>query len=404
MLLVVACPSQIVVAQTLVTATSQDESVDAFYLARANRPLWLTGTRKQAQILLDILRTSDADGIALDRNRIASLEQALRSVTRANIDQTDRRFTDAFVDYVRNVRRLKNDATIWVDPELRPSLVFPRSFLNEAAAASSLETYLTEMRWMNPIYADLRRAILAGSGKRDELALNLDRARALPAGSGRYVIVNAAAAQLTMVEGRKAVGSMRVVVGKPIYPTPTMAALIRFTSLNPVWNVPPDLAAERIAPNVVKDGKAYLKFKGYQLLSSWDDDATVVRPDSVNWAAVAAGRQEVRIRQLPGPANAMGKMKFMFPNALGIYLHDTPDKQLLSEASRMFSGGCVRLEDAPRLARWLYDGKPPSTDAATPEQRVDLPAPVPVFLTYLTAVPDEGGITYYPDVYHRDRR
>ena len=93
----------------------------------------------------------------------------------------------------------------------------------------------------------------------------------------------------------------------------------------------------------------------------------------------------------------------MFPNALGIYLHDTPDKQLLSEASRMFSGGCVRLEDAPRLARWLYQGKPPSTASAKPEQRVDLPEPVPVFLTYLTAVPGETGIDYFPDVYNRDR-
>ena len=101
----------------------------------------------------------------------------------------------------------------------------------------------------------------------------------------------------------------------------------------------------------------------------------------------------------------MGQMKFMFPNALGIYLHDTPDKQLLADASRLFSGGCVRLEDAPRLARWLVQWQAAvDRQSGTPEQRVDLPTPVPVFLTYLTAVPGEGGITYYPDVYHRDRR
>ena len=99
----------------------------------------------------------------------------------------------------------------------------------------------------------------------------------------------------------------------------------------------------------------------------------------------------------------MGKMKFMFPNAQGIYLHDTPEKKLLGEESRMFSGGCVRLEDAPRLARWLYGGKEPSTSSTSPEQRVDLPRPVPVYLTYLTAVPsDDGSITFLPDVYKRD--
>ena len=210
----------------------------------------------------------------------------------------------------------------------------------------------------------------------------------MPASGGRYIVVNATDAQLTMYEGGKVVDSMRVVVGKPIHPTPMMAALIRFTSLNPYWNVPPDLAAERIAPNVVKSGVRYLKDNGYELLSSWEADAIVLDPATVDWAAVAAGIQEVRLRQLPGPHNAMGKMKFMFPNAQGIYLHDTPQKELLSEASRMFSGGCVRLEDAPRLARWLYNGEPPSTPSAGPEQRVDLPRPVPVYITYLTAVPE----------------
>ena len=182
-----------------------------------------------------------------------------------------------------------------------------------------------------------------------------------------------------------------------------MAALIRFTSLNPYWNVPADLAAERIAPNVVKSGTAYLRTHGYQLLSSWDDTAKVISPDTVDWAAVAAGRTYVRLRQLPGPTNSMGKMKFMFPNAQGIYLHDTPEKELLSEASRMFSGGCVRLEDATRLAKWLYGGRSPITKSAQPEQRMDLPKPVPVYLTYLTAMPTAGLVTYLPDVYDRDR-
>ena len=398
---------QVAAAETIIAASPQDQTLDAFYVARGNRPLWLTGSGNQAQILLNYLQTADADGLIPNLARLRDLDQAMRQLSHSNkttISKTDRLLSQAYVDYVREVRRLKSSEMIWVDPELRPSAVFPRRLLDEAAAAPSLEAYLAEMHWMNPIYAGLRRAIVSGGdGHRDLLARNLDRARALPSGGGRDVIVNAAAAQLTMVEGRKPVDSMRVVVGKPIYPTPMMAALIRFTSLNPYWNVPPDLAAERIAPEVVKEGKAYLKLKGYQLLSSWDDDAAVVNPATVNWAAVAAGKQEVRIRQLPGPSNAMGKMKFMFPNALGIYLHDTPDKQLLSEASRMFSGGCVRLADAPRLARWLYQGKPPSTASAKPEQRVDLPEPVPVFLTYLTAVPGETGIDYFPDVYNRDR-
>ena len=296
---------------------------------------------------------------------------------------------------------------VWVDTQLLPAAPSPRHLLDEAAAAPSLQHYLATMPWMNPIYTGLRLALVNGPAsdpaQQDVIRLNLERARALPATTGKYIIVNATAAHLTMYQHGQAVDSMRVVVGKPVHATPMMAALIRFTSLNPYWNVPADLAAERIAPNVVKSGTAYLQAKGYELLSGWDDAATIISPSTVDWAAVAAGRTEVRLRQLPGPANSMGKMKFMFPNAQGIYLHDTPEKNLLGEESRMFSGGCIRLEDAPRLARWLYDGNAPVTASPRPEQRVDLPQPVPVFLTYLTALPSDGGIAYLPDVYNRDQ-
>ena len=99
----------------------------------------------------------------------------------------------------------------------------------------------------------------------------------------------------------------------------------------------------------------------------------------------------------------MGQMKFMFPNSQGVYLHDTPQKELLAEASRMFSGGCVRLEDAPRLARWLY-GRNLQPSGAAPEQAVALNDSVPVYITYLTAIPEGGKIAHYPDVYGRDRQ
>jgi len=394
------------------TSEAHNETIDAFYAARGGRPLWFderggSGVRT----LLDMLGSAATDGLDPAAYRSSDLDRALGDSERGDFDamvHADRLLSEAFMHYVRDLRRTPRVDMVWVDPELRPSVQSPRQLLDDAAKAPSIEIYVGEMRWMNPLYAGLRRAIVSHSANNGDqaelLRLNLERARALPAASGRYVIVNASAAQLTMYDGVQAVDSMRVVVGKPIYPTPMMAALIRFTSLNPYWNVPPDLAAERVAPNVLKDGKAYLKAKGYQVLSSWDDNATVVDADNVDWQAVADRKVEVRIRQLPGPANAMGKMKFMFPNAQGIYLHDTPDKKLLGEESRMFSGGCVRLEDAPRLARWLYDGHAPSTKALTPEQRVDLPLPVPVFLTYLTAVPGEdGGVVYLPDVYNRDR-
>ena len=139
----------------------------------------------------------------------------------------------------------------------------------------------------------------------------------------------------------------------------------------------------------------------YEALSDWSANARPVDPARIDWQAVASGQQDIRLRQLPGGSNAMGKMKFMFPNKLGIYLHDTPEKELFRSADRRFSSGCVRVEDAPRLAKWLF-GKPLQTRSAKPDQQVNLPAPVPVYITYFTAMPEGQSIAFRNDVYNRD--
>ena len=231
---------------------------------------------------------------------------------------------------------------------------------------------------------------------------NVERARALrvPA-SGRYLLVDAAAAQLWMYEDGRPVDSMRVIVGKPTEQTPMLAAYVRYAIVNPYWNVPPDLVRRRVAANVLDRGTAYLRENRYEILSGWTHDAERIDPETIDWNAVAAGQQELRIRQLPGPGNMMGDVKFMMSDQLGIYLHDTPDRSLFDAADRRLSSGCVRLEDANRLAQWLIGGAP-AADPSRPEQRVDLPEPVPVFITYLTAAPTERGIVFREDVYGRD--
>ena len=138
-----------------------------------------------------------------------------------------------------------------------------------------------------------------------------------------------------------------------------------------------------------------------EILSGWDARATRLDPAKVDWRAAAAGRTELRMRQLPGPDNMMGRIKFMLPNPLGIYLHDTPNKAVFGAADRRRSSGCVRLEDAPRLARRLFGGTAPAPNG-TPEQRADLPRPVPVYILYLTASPADGAVAMQPDAYRRD--
>ena len=381
----------------------------AFYEARGYRTLWVQGSSLgvQADLLLKLIETADADGLDPEDYRpgmLASAIEAARQGSAADLARAEMLLSKALAAYVRDVRRPRDVDMLYVDKSLAPAVPTAGAVLQAAASAPSLERYLDDIAWMHPIYAQLRNA-LAGNPdpkREQQLRVNLERARALPADPGRrYILVDAAAQRLWMYEDGRALGSMKVVVGKPDHQTPMMAALIRFAMVNPYWNVPPDLVQVRIAPSVISSGPSYLDTKRYQILSDWSEKATLLDPAEVDWKAVAAGREELAVRQLPGGDNAMGKMKFMFPNELGVYLHDTPEKHLFREADRQFSSGCVRVEDAQRLAAWLF-GKPLAPQSERPEQRVDLPEPVPVIITYLTAVPEGGRIAYRPDRYNRD--
>lgn len=200
--------------------------------------------------------------------------------------------------------------------------------------------------------------------------------------SGRFVLVDAASARLFMIEDGRVRDSMRVIVGKPAAATPALRSALHNATLNPYWNVPLDLAQKLIAPRVLKDGTAYLTERGYEVVSGFGNNARVLPPDSVNWEAVAAGRAKAHVRQRPGPANSMGQMKFNLAYSNGIYLHDTPNKELFGKDDRNLSNGCVRLEDAPRFARWLLGDDLPLASSA-PEQQVALRKPVPVTIAYL---------------------
>lgn len=198
---------------------------------------------------------------------------------------------------------------------------------------------------------------------------------------GPYVLVDANSARLYMIEDGRVEDSMRVIVGKPDTPTPELKDVLNYETLNPYWHVPPDLTRSLIAANVLKLGPSYLTQHGYEVVSAFAHDAKVIPADSVDWKAVAAGTSQIYVRELPGPANSLGHFKFDLPNGDGIYLHDTPKKELFAQDDRSLSHGCVRVEDAERLAHWLLGKDPPAPSA--PEQYVLLPRPVPITISYL---------------------
>jgi murein L,D-transpeptidase YcbB/YkuD len=130
-------------------------------------------------------------------------------------------------------------------------------------------------------------------------------------------------------------------------------------------------------------------------------DAEVFPSTSVDWGKVVRGETVIKMRQLPNQYNSMGKAKFEFPNPEGIYLHDTPEREYLAREDRHLSNGCIRLEDYARLGRWLMGGPMPNVGSA-PEQKVDLPTPVPIYITYLTAQPEGGQLAVRSDPYGLD--
>jgi murein L,D-transpeptidase YcbB/YkuD len=393
--------------------------IAAFYRDRGSRPLWMDrrGPRPEAlRFAAEIARAADH---GLDPSRygaadLAASLEAARSGDPAARARADLLLSRAYAAFVRDLRvpARGTRSVTWVDEELAPQAPQARALLEAAAEAPDLDRHVAGATAMNPLYTALSRGYArrraAGprlsAAEEEAIRTNLDRARLIPALPGRYVIVDSGSARLWMIDGARVEGPMRVIVGKRSMQTPIMAGYIRYVTLNPWWNVPPDLARER-ARRVLKSGPGILKRENMELLSDWSDRPRLMQASQVDWKAVASGKTSLRMRQRPGGGNVMGAMKFMLPNSLGIYLHDFPDKSLFARSDRQISSGCVRLEDAPRLARFLFGGPAPRPSGPAPEQRVDLPEPVPVYITYLTALPDPSrGVALQRDVYARDER
>ena len=339
------------------------------------------------------------------RNAPAPSSRVRPAATVRAASTADRLLSGALIAYVQAVQTPPPGMT-YGDEWVAPRRSSPAQIL--AAAAKAPGAYVAKVSAVNPVYARLREAAFAsmqltGAPADSRVVASLARIRQTPF-QKRYIIVDTASANLWMVEDGQIVDEMKVIVGKAATQTPMVASTIYRATLNPYWNVPGDMVKSLIAPRAAEQGIQYLADHNYEVLSDYGDSPTPVDAKSVDWAAVAAGSTLVKLRQRPGPANSMGQVKFGFPNANDIFLHDTPNKDLFAKDGRGLSNGCIRLSDAPRLARWLLAGQDLAALAGdTPEQHVLLPTPVPIFVTYLTAQASGGQISFVDDIYGRDR-
>ena len=243
-----------------------------------------------------------------------------------------------------------------------------------------------------------------------QIAVNLERWRWLPDDLGRrHVVVNIANFSLDMVEDERRTRSMRVIVGRTYRRTPVFSDRITYLVLNPSWNVPASIVAQDILPLVRRDS-TYLEVNGFDLLESAGGGLRTLDPASFTPAMFTGKTFPYLMRQRPGPRNALGRIKFMFPNSFNVYLHDTPTRGLFAKAKRDFSSGCIRIEDPQELAVWLLaDGEAWSRaklQAAideNSERTVRVPQAVPIHLQYWTAwVTPDGTVHFRDDIYNRD--
>jgi murein L,D-transpeptidase YcbB/YkuD len=315
--------------------------------------------------------------------------------------EDDQKISAAWVRYIQALKR-PVEGVSFGDPTLQLNPPSASAILTNALNSPSLAAYIDGAASVNPFYSALRDDAVA-SGKQDDphVRATLDRLRLIPA-KGHAILVDAANAQLMELEDGKVVDTMKVIVGKPDFPTPLLAGKIWYVTLNPYWHIPPDVAKRKVAPIVLKRGVSYLKAARYQTVASFKTgEEEPIDPKSVDWKAVAAGDVEAHIRQLTGPYNMMGKMKFGFLNDYGIFLHDTPHKDLFAKTKRNLSLGCVRVERPEELAEWLFGHEVPmpGDDA---EQNVPIGKGVPIYISYLTARPDGDTIAFADDVYKLD--
>jgi murein L,D-transpeptidase YcbB/YkuD len=242
----------------------------------------------------------------------------------------------------------------------------------------------------------------------DRVLASLERFRWLPMeGDPARIIVNIAGFRLRMEEQGDTVLEMPVVVGRGQQQTPMFSSRMTHVVLNPSWEVPPSIALDTV--QTLERTPAALADAGFEVLTGWQPDARRVPLDSIDWKNLPAAHFPYRLRQRPGPMNALGRVKFMFPNAWDVYLHDSPERHLFAHGRRDYSAGCVRLSRPLDLLHEVFEDSrwtPERLDAAISsgiEKTVMLTRPVEVHLQYWTAAMDgDGRLVYSKDVYDRD--
>ena len=396
----------------------------AFYQSREYLPAWIDGvsTTPQWKDLIAQLNYSSAHGLDPSRYRVEEFER-LREESQSRLRGTqfpigrvpelDLQMTYAYLRYAADLlgwthspREVHEN---WLTDSKKEDL---GARLTQAISQRRVRVSLEELAPTHPQYKGLQAALALErekpDGHADQIRMNMERWRWAPRALGdRYILVNVPAYVLQVMERDQPVLSMRVIVGDPEHQTPLFSDEMTYVVFSPYWNIPPNILREETLPRLARDPD-FLRRNNIEVVgTSGEDD---VDPESIDWSDESV-TSTLRFRQRPGDDNALGLVKFVFPNHFSVYLHDTPNDGLFAKERRCLSHGCIRIEDPIAMAKYVMRDQPEWTEArirtameARREQTARLKTPIPVHIGYWTAwvEPDGKTVTYTDDPYGID--
>jgi murein L,D-transpeptidase YcbB/YkuD len=414
-----------------------------FYEQRNYLPAWIDGDDPTPQLdaLLQALANADLHGLDPSRYGVSELMTARRKADEATfrksfdhqrVPELDARLTYAFLTHAGDLlgwtRSPRDIDRNWLTTPKKEDLL---THLTKALDGNGVRETLDTLAPAHPQYKGLQaalaryrqegdRAVVGTSGdtghdmpvswRLQQIRMNLERWRWVPRDLGeRHILINVPAYQMQVIEGEKPVLAMRVIVGQPDWPTPLFSDGMTYVVFSPYWNIPENILREETVPRLVKDPD-YLARNNIEVVRGSGKHEEILDPSSIDWSETSAV-QGVRFRQAPGPDNALGLVKFIFPNHFNVYLHDTPGDALFNKERRALSHGCIRIEKPVELAQYVLADQPQWTAerintamSAGQEQSVTLKKALPVHIGYWTAwVGPDGQVAFTEDPYGLDR-
>jgi len=385
------------------------EPLKKFYKSRFGKGIWTDrkGLTKQGKALLSLISRAGEDGLVAGDY----IKGFPTQITNDQLGGAELYMSQAFWKFGRDLSAGRTTPAV-----SEPDIVISRKKTDiknwlTLAGRKGPAFVIDALRPPHAQYKALRQMLGKSKGSEArKIIINMERWRWLPRNLGnRHVMVNQAAFQLTINDRGKVVDRRRVVIGQTFHKTPMFSHAIKYAEFNPTWTVSRSIAGNELLPKLRKD-PGYLEKRNYKIYTSWKNDAPAMSAHSIDWHSVSNKNFPYRIVQQPGENNALGQVKFIFPNKFKVYLHDTQSKALFKKDVRTFSHGCIRVEGPLEFANKLYASER-SLNAAKISRivdsgkttRVKMKKPVPVHLAYFTVWVDGGKVASFKDVYGRDK-